>query len=415
MVTMAPKLTFGPAVADWQEGINVPRMREQRAERARQAMRRHGIPALLATDSVPGHNIRYLTGLRVPDFIPQLSYVLFFAEHDPVVFAHAGAFQQMPDQAPWVKSWRIGRSWLGGICGPEATREEAMLFASEVYQELRERGLARERLAVIGFDDIAKEALRELGIGLVDGWPMMLEARAVKTGDEINCLKTAAAICGAAYYRVWQNLRPGLTETAVVQMTLAALYEAGAEEARSNCHSGPLSFERGLALTGRRIEWGDLLYVAMCRSSFIGYRACQYRTFIIGRKPNDREKDWFKQMKERLDRAIEAVKPGATTADAAKHFPPASSWGYKEEAEVLTVEIGHGVGLHLYELPVINRQWSLKHPQVFEPGVVFAIECLEGEHRVGGVRLENMVVVTQDGAEIIDHFPRDEILVAGAL
>jgi Xaa-Pro aminopeptidase len=90
------------------------------------------------------------------------------------------------------------------------------------------------------------------------------------------------------------------------------------------------------------------------------------------------------------------------------------------QAEVLTVEIGHGVGLvnlggrHAhYNRPVINRQWSMKHPQVFEPGMVIAVESLEGEHRVGGVRLENMAVVTERGAEIIDFFPRDEILVAG--
>jgi Xaa-Pro aminopeptidase len=77
--------------------------------------------------------------------------------------------------------------------------------------------------------------------------------------------------------------------------------------------------------------------------------------------------------------------------------------------EVLTVEIGHGIGIGGYNLPVINRQFSLKHPQVFEEGMTLAVECLEGEHRVGGVRLENMLVVTDKGAEIMDHMPREEI------
>jgi len=110
---------------------------------------------------------------------------------------------------------------------------------------------------------------------------------------------------------------------------------------------------------------------------------------------------------------ISEIKPGKTTADAAKHFPPASTWGYREEAEVLASEIGHGIGLGPgYDIPIINRQWSLAHPQVFEEGMTIAIEAREGETRVGGVRLEDMVVVTKDGAELIDHFPRDEILVA---
>ncbi len=120
VVKLAAGLTFGTEPLDWQEGIDTTRMRAERMDRARQVLRRHSIPAILATRA---DNCRYVSGLRGPEFMPQLWYVLFFAEHDPVVFANAGWLSQMPDQAPWITHWRLARSWMEGACGPEATRE----------------------------------------------------------------------------------------------------------------------------------------------------------------------------------------------------------------------------------------------------------------------------------------------------
>jgi Xaa-Pro aminopeptidase len=144
----------------------------------------------------------------------------------------------------------------------------------------------------------------------------------------------------------------------------------------------------------------------------MGYKTCYYRTFCVGREPTTQEQDWYKELVERLDRVIDAIKPGNTTADAAQHFPPASRWGYQEEAELLTLEIGHGIGMYAYGYPIINRQWSLEHPMEFEVGMTIAIEGREGEPGIGGVRLEDAVVVTADGCELIDHWPRDEVVAA---
>jgi Xaa-Pro aminopeptidase len=412
MVKMASKLAFGTAAADWQEGINVARMRDERAERARKVMRKYGIPALLATRA---DNTRYLTGLRGAEFMPQLWYVLFFAEHDPVVFAHAGWYKQLPAVAPWIKHWRVARAWLAGIGGPEVVQEEGKLFAAEILQELKERGLAGEKLGLLAMDGVAQQSLNAAGIKTVDFWPMMLEARATKTVDEINCLKTVASICEATWHRIWRELRPGMSDSELSRIAVDELIKAGSDEARPIYFmSGPLTFERGFDRSGRMIETGDLVYAAMCGIGYLGYRSCNYRTFVVGRKPNDKEKDWYKRVLDSLDGIIDAAKPGVSTAELAMHFPPASAWGYKDEVEVLTMEIGHGIGISLYEYPVINRQWSLKHPQILEAGMTFAVESREGREGEGGVRLENMVVVTENGAEVMDHFPRDEILTAPA-
>ena len=408
MVKMSSKLTFGTDATDWQERINVSRMREERAEKARQAMRKNGVAALLATQA---HNVRYLTGLRGAEFMPQLYYVLFFAEGESVAFVHAGWLHQLPDQAPWIKNWRSGRAWFRGGPGPEASHKEADRFAADIHQELRGRGLAGEKLAMIGFDSASWGALTSKGIQLIDGWPLMLEATTTKTEDEINCLKIVAAICEAAWFKVWKALRPGMRDTDLTRIAVDAAYEAGADEVPPlGFYTGPLSFERGFPKAGRIIQTGDLIYSSFCNIKYLGYLSCTYRTLIAGRKANQKEKDMYKNLLDRLDAIIDAIRPGATTADAAKHFPPATKWGYKEEAEVLAAEIGHGIGLFMYGPPIINRLWSLEHPQVFEPGMVLAVESREGEFRVGGVRLENMVVITKDGAEIIDHMPRDHII-----
>ena len=86
MVKFASKLTFGPATADWQERLNMDRLRQYRVERARKIMKKNGIPVLLEGSGV---NIRYLTGLRGFAY-PMCRFVLFFAEHDPVMYEHDG-------------------------------------------------------------------------------------------------------------------------------------------------------------------------------------------------------------------------------------------------------------------------------------------------------------------------------------
>ena len=146
MVKMASRLTFGTSITDWQQRIDVERMRRERAEKARAVLRARGIPGLLAAGAP---NTRYLVGLRGPEFAPQLWYVLFFAEGDPVVFHHAGWIEDYPSQVPWIAQWRLARAWLPGA-GPEAGDAEAKLFAKGVVDELHAHGLQQEQLPAAG-------------------------------------------------------------------------------------------------------------------------------------------------------------------------------------------------------------------------------------------------------------------------
>lgn len=410
MLRYASSLTYGLSKMEWQEGINTERMRKERARKLQEIMKKNGVASILLERE---DNIRYATGLPGDAFMPGLRYCLFFAEYEPVIWEHAGRYERRHEW-PWIKeeNWRIARCWLGGICGNEATIETAKLFASEISEELKKKGLKGERLGVTALDGYSLRALNEIGINTFDAQPLLFEVRKIKTQDEINCLKMITAIADRAWYEIYKAIRPGLRDIDLTAIGYKAMIEAGAEIGGVvPFFSGPSTFERGLAMTDRIIEPGDIVYGDITNFGYMGYKVCLYRTFIVGRKPNQKERDLYKKLLDKQNAIIEAIKPGATTADAAQHFKPATTWGYDDEDRVFTIEIGHGIGLYLYEPPIINRLWSLKYPQVFEVGNVMAIESREGEQGIG-VRLEDMIVVTEKGAELLSRFPRDEIIVA---
>jgi Xaa-Pro aminopeptidase len=273
--------------------------------------------------------------------------------------------------------------------------------------------VSEEKLAVVGFDGLAMKALADAGVDTIDGWPIMLNITKTKTEDEINCIKMAYAITDAAWFKTWELLRPGVTDLEVSAAAMYAAKCAGAEElSRGHLLSGPLTYDRAFYNTGRIVQYGDLVYAAYCGMKYMGYNTCYYRTFSVGHEPNEKVKSWYQELIERINSVIEEIKPGRTTADAAKKFAPASHFGYQEEAELLTMEIGHGLGMYNYGYPIVNRQFSIEHPQEFEVGMTLAVEGRVGAPGQGGVRIEDAVVITESGPELMDWWPRDEILVA---
>ncbi|MCX4641756.1 MULTISPECIES: Xaa-Pro peptidase family protein [unclassified Streptomyces] len=412
------KLHFGPARSELHVGVDIDRMRRERADRMRALMRAKGVPTLLLAGA---DNVRYLTGFHWGEFQLQTGYALFFAEGDPVVFSPAGSLQQMPDQTPWVSEWRPAISWLGGVAPASAITELSAAFAAQIRDELAERSLTGEQLAVSEIDEAGMRALHAAGIDTVPGLPLLLECGTVKTADEIACISMAASLATAGYETVRANLRPGVRQAQLATAARRAIEDAGAEAGAARLLSGPLSFPRGISGGDRIVEYGDLAYLLTCGTSYMGYTACLYRQFIVGRAPTAMESSSYTKLTDRLDHAISLMRPGASTADVAAVLAPAEELGFGSETECFSLELGHGVGLvnagsraiH-YNPPVITREWSFDHPEEIKEGMVIAIEGIEGQHRVGGVRLENLVVITANGAELLDHYQRDEMIQTAA-
>ncbi|HZU04351.1 MAG TPA: Xaa-Pro peptidase family protein [Chloroflexota bacterium] len=406
------KLAYGVGAVDFQARIDYARLRAERLARAQAALKEAGLAAALLTRT---ENIRYTTALRGPFFAPQLRYVLLFAEHDPVVYELGDILEGQKRHATWIKpeNWRFAYCWLNGIAGPDAIRAEAKRFADAIVRDLKEHGCYGEKLGTDGLDEAGRQALLEAGVQLAPAMPALLKARSIKTPDEVACIRLAIAIANRGYARLCEVLRPGLRERDVGGAVYEAMMQAGAEVVSGGVRSGPNTFEvYHIGNTDRMIEVGDLLYLNTCSTTFNGYRVCIYRSFIVGRRPNARERDWYARCRDRVYAVISEIRPGATTADAAKHFLPASTWGYEAEQRLLVAEVGHGIGM-TYEEPVISRVFSFEHPQPFEPGQVIAVEAREGEPGYGGVRLEEMVLVTETGHEILTTWPADQLVQVG--
>ena len=410
---MEKTVSFGPAGIDWQERINFARMREERSARVKSLMKKYNLPVLLLNSS---ENKRYAVGKKSSVLPLNLDYVLFFAESDPIIYEHADIGIHLRKNSPWLNpdNIRSAYTWVGGIVGAKATRMSAEKWAKAIKEDLKQHGLGSEPLAIDVLDLVGREALQAAGVKTADAGALMAEARLTKTEDEINCLKIAAAIVDRAWWAIYENLRPGIRECELAAIAFKSLHEMNIEYARVWGASGARAWPnyRGSGSTDRIIQPGDLVFFDIYDVSYNGYKTCYYRTFCVGRRPNAKQKDWYKQCYDWIYEALSEVKPGATTADAAKRLPPASTWGYPAEEWAVLSQWGHGIGLSLYEKPVISRAYSFDDPMVFEKNMTFAIETQQGEEGVGGARLEEMVVVTDKGYEVISRWPAEEITVA---
>jgi Xaa-Pro aminopeptidase len=378
-------------------------MREERLAKAKASLKKNGIAACLL---MRPENMRYVTSTKAVNFIDQLRYSVAFAEHDPIVYELPPG--NLFGTCPWIKpeNLKLAVLWADEACGRDATWERAKKFAQSIKQDLKEKGLEKEKLGIDKLDEPGQQALREAGIQTVDVMPAMLEARAVKTEDEIYCLMMAVAISEVGWYALYEALKPGVLGRDLIAIANKAMYSAGAEDVW-----GVLGGARNTGI----VQVGDVITVDFCRITYLGYNTCYYRNIIVGRKPNQKEMDMHKRSYERVYNVISAIKPGATTADAAKHWLPARDRGYPTEEYVWCEDLAHGIGLWLYEYPTINRLWSFDYPMKLEKGMTMAVEAMEYDREVGRTKLEEMIVIGDNGAEIMTKMPVKDMMIASPI
>jgi Xaa-Pro aminopeptidase len=361
-------------------------------------------------------NIRYMTATHIGTWAIDkfIRFALLCRGSEPIVWDFGSAARHHQLYNPWLegtKRARAGISVLRGAFHPDAGIAEEL--ARKIATELSERGLLDAPVGV----DIAEMpvllALQKAGIEVVDGQQLFLEARRIKTKDEISLLTQACSMVDAAYEELYRFLRPGVKENECVGLVSKVLYDLGSEYVEGvNAISGERCSPHPHVYSDRVIRPGDPAFFDILHSH-MGYRTCYYRCFAVG-SASPAMRDAYVRCREYMDRAIAAVRPGATTADIVEMWPRAEEFGFPNEEAAFALQYGHGVGLSIWEKPIFSRLVSLEHPEVLEEGMVFALETYwPAKDGWSAARIEEEVVVTADGCQVITKFPAEELLVAG--
>lgn len=254
--------------------------------------------------------------------------------------------------------------------------------------------------------------LTRQGLDIRDGQQTMLDARQIKNRDEITLLSMAAAMVDGVYHDITEALKPGVRENEIVALANKRLYEMGSDDVESiNAVSGERCNPHPHNFSDRIIRPGDQAFFDIMHS-YNGYRTCYYRTFNVGRATTV-QRDAYTRAREWMDVAIDAIRPGVSTADVARLWPTAEEIGVQDEKTAFGLLFGHGLGLALHERPIISRLTSLESPMLIEEGMVFALETYcPATDGVSAARIEEEVVVTATGVEILTRFPADELFIA---
>jgi Xaa-Pro dipeptidase len=296
-----------------------------------------------------------------------------------------------------------------------ATGADLTLFrnaAKEIKSVLDAEGVGDMPLGVDMVELPMIFELQRAGIEVRDGQQTMLQAREVKSIDELTLLNMASAMVDGVYQDIAEALKPGVRESDIVALATKRLYEMGSDcveainsIAGERCSPHPHNF------TDRLIRPGDQAFFDIIQS-FMGYRTCYYRTFNVGRA-TPAQRTAYKKAREWMDKAIDLLRPGISSDRIAAALPKAEQAGFSSEMDAFGLNFCHGLGLGLHERPLISRLTSFKEPIELKVGMVFAVETYcPASDGISAARIEEEVILTPKGPQIISLYPAEELPIA---
>jgi len=398
---MRPKgFAQGAFHVSYEERVDVTALRAKRIAKADEQRRKAGLDALLVWKD---ENCRYLTDLR-PQLIAgkttALNGALLVEGKAPILFCSGGERDRVDLTMPWIEEVHMVEGLVKEILGPV----------------LKANGLTEAKLGLDEANMVFHNALSAAfpKLAIEDGDTPMQQARMIKLPEEIVLLEEATALADAVCATATAAVADGVRECEVAGEAMRTLFRLGGEYAHVMTPfvaSGENMAPPHRICSDKLIRNGDIVFIDIgaCWNGYFGDMA---RAVICG-KPSDEQKKIYTAVYEGLKAGIAEMRPGRTNKDSAEALiRTADKYGFG--GRFLSLFIAHGVGIGANEPPYIGETLPGAPTYEFQPGMVFAVEPLvwvEGVRGGGGVRLEEMVLVTEDGPHVMSRAPFDEKLI----
>lgn len=404
---MHEKDVVGTQVVDFEERVNVRRLRLERIGRIQAELARAELGGLILFDPI---NVRYATGTRnFETFFLHLKgrHALIPREGKPILF--------MPSitEMPVLRDDVIGRpafnmaSWRTADFMTEATDR----WAAEMQDLLSELNIAADPIGMDRADVATIRALEAHGVKLEDGQIPMDLARAIKTQDELVLIKQACAIGDVALAKVQEAIEPGVTENELYATLAYTNLTYGGERTDSKllCAGGNTNPWLKREASDRLVLPGNLVTIDTDMAGPLGYFADISRTYLCGDgKPSEEQDDAYKHAYEFLQRCLPLYRAGASFREIAEKSPEVPD---EYKANRYTI-LAHGDGMS-DEYPAIffpdRSDTGLgNYPGHLEENMVISVESSWGrEDGWEQVKLEEQVIITDNGPEVISQAPFD--------
>ncbi|MGI6766937.1 MAG: M24 family metallopeptidase [Lentihominibacter sp.] len=386
--------------------VDFLRMREERSAKLANMLKEQGCKAMLLTT---GENINYATGTS--DYSWKSGngtrYALFFPDGDFVLYETVGPDTEVVKQGcPWVKEEQLKPAITYKMTGA-AYQHQFKSYLAQLEESLTAKGIKKtDEIAVDALDFSSYIGFEKSGWNIVSVGDALTDIRVVKTKDEIELTKIAGAITQSAFWKLKNEwIKPGVTEREVVGKVLDYYISNGMTSWGIIVASGSNTNPLHRFWSDKIIQQGEMVFVDIGIPSYQGYGIDVTRCWPVEADFTPGQKAVYKQCYDATYAAINQMKAGNTTADVAAQFPPCAVDDFKT-CDML--QVAHSVGMGFYEGYWIGRGFSLDFPLPLKKNMVMACETYVASPDGPAARLEETVVVTDYGYELLSHVPFEE-------